>query len=51
MTAIKIILTMFLILLVNIRCAPHCDDEDYTRDKKEAAIYKSDSLKVIATMD
>lgn len=51
MTAIKIILTLFLILLLNIRCSPHCDDEDYTRDEKEAAIYKSDSLTVSATMD
>lgn len=46
MLKIRIILTIILITILNAKCAPHCDDEDYARDKKEAALYQKDSLHV-----
>lgn len=46
MLKIRIILTIILITILNANCAPHCDDEDYARDKKEAALYQKDSLHV-----
>jgi hypothetical protein len=43
----KIILIFFILALLSVNCAPHCDDEDYRNDEKEAAVIKhSDSLDV-----
>lgn len=40
----KTFLITFCIILLHINCAPHCDDEDYTRDQKKPAAVKRDSL-------
>ena len=44
---IKIILILFVLTLLYTNCSQHCDDEDYTRDEKEAtAIHHKDSLMI-----
>lgn len=42
----KFILIVILTIILNANCAPHCDDEDYRRDQKVAALPKTDSLEV-----
>jgi hypothetical protein len=39
-------LIVFCMTILHTNCAPHCDDEDYTRDQKKAALQKQDSLDV-----
>jgi hypothetical protein len=46
-TYLTVILITFFVALINSNCSPHCDDEDYTRDQKEAALYHKDSLKIL----
>ncbi|WP_394776463.1 hypothetical protein [Flavobacterium sp.] len=43
----KVVLIGFILALLSVNCAPHCDDEDYRQDEKKAAVIKhSDSLEV-----
>lgn len=42
-----IIVTAIFFSLINTNCSSHCDDEDYTRDQKEAVLHQKDSLKVL----
>lgn len=44
---LAIILLTIFVALINSNCSPHCDDEDYTRDQKEAVLHKKDSLKIL----
>jgi hypothetical protein len=46
MKSVPYFLIIFLTTFLLINCAPHCDDEDYTRDQK-AIVYHKDSLHVI----
>ncbi|MEL1255928.1 hypothetical protein AAEO57_19200 [Flavobacterium sp. DGU38] len=41
---LKIVAIVFFISVTGYSCSPHCDDEDYTRDQKEAALHKTDSI-------
>ena len=41
-----IILSIFFLTILTISCSEHCDDEDYTRDQKEAVLHHKDSLKI-----
>jgi hypothetical protein len=43
---IVIILIAIIFTFINTNCSSHCDDEDYTRDQKEAVLHQKDSLKV-----
>ncbi|WP_161595849.1 hypothetical protein [Flavobacterium pectinovorum] len=47
MKSINLFLTVFLLVILNTNYASHCDDEDYTRDQKEAQITKPDSFAVL----
>ena len=44
-STLQIIFIFFLIAVLHTNCSPHCDDEDYTRDQKEAALH-ADTLSV-----
>lgn len=43
---LRIFAIVFFIAVLAYSCSPHCDDEDYTRDQKEAALHKTDSISV-----
>lgn len=43
---LRIIAVVFFISVLGYSCSPHCDDEDYTRDQKEAELHKTDSISV-----
>jgi len=42
---LQFLFIFFLIAVLHTNCSPHCDDEDYTRDQKEAALH-ADTLSV-----
>ncbi len=44
---LTIILIVVFISLISSNCSPHCDDEDYTRDQKEALLHQKDSIKIL----
>lgn len=44
-STLQIIFIFFLIAVLHTNCSPHCDDEDYTRDQKEAAL-QADTLRI-----
>ncbi|WP_163397807.1 hypothetical protein [Flavobacterium fluviatile] len=37
---LTIILLAIFVAFVNTNCSAHCDDEDYTRDQKEAVLHQ-----------
>jgi preprotein translocase subunit SecG len=37
-TKLQLIFIFFLIAILHTNCSSHCDDEDYTRDQKEATL-------------
>lgn len=46
-TYLTIILIIAFISFISSNCSPHCDDEDYTRDQKEAVLSQKDSVKIL----
>lgn len=45
MTYFRTILLMVTIIILNINCSAHCDDEDYAREQNEKKIIQLDTLK------
>ncbi|MBZ4042120.1 hypothetical protein [Flavobacterium hibisci] len=41
------ILLVAFVAIISSNCSPHCDDEDYTRDQKEAVLHQKDSVKIL----
>ena len=44
MTYLKVILLMVIVIILNIHCRAHCDDEDYAREQNEKKIIQLDTL-------
>lgn len=45
MTYFRTILLMVTVIILNINCSAHCDDEDYAREQNEKKIIQLDTLK------
>lgn len=42
-SSFTIISIVIFLTFINTNCSTHCDDEDYTRDEKEAALHRDEN--------